>query len=248
MILSRLQRARRMTFEESRWRTRELAHTVADRVRSRLSTPDWDRKDIAAVLAPSALDDALRRAIDRRDWRTVNEGLAERLTQRQSRCVIDPSMADSVRQQVLTRWPEAAGDASMRADRILAGHYDLLGYRGLNFCSSPSRGPSRQEPDVDWHFDPVHHRHAPRVCWADVPYLDPAIGDHKIIWELNRHQHWLQLGRASWLTGQAHTHMRSSTRWRAGFTRIRRSPASTGRACSRSAFEPSRGRWRFISC
>ena len=40
------------------------------------------------------------------------------------------------------------------------------------------------------------------MCWADVPYLDPAIGDHKIIWELNRHQHWLRLGRASWLTGR----------------------------------------------
>ena len=34
-----------------------------------------------------------------------------------------------------------------------------------------------------------------------VPYLDPACGDHKIIWELNRHQHWLALGRAFWLTG-----------------------------------------------
>jgi hypothetical protein len=33
-----------------------------------------------------------------------------------------------------------------------------------------------------------------------VPYLDPACGDHKIIWELNRHQHWLTLGRAYWLT------------------------------------------------
>ena len=29
----------------------------------------------------------------------------------------------------------------------------------------------------------------------------PACGDHKIIWELNRHQHWLALGRAFWLTG-----------------------------------------------
>ena len=28
-------------------------------------------------------------------------------------------------------------------------------------------------------------------------------GDHKIIWELNRHQHWLALGRAAWLTGDA---------------------------------------------
>jgi len=41
------------------------------------------------------------------------------------------------------------------------------------------------------------------VCWADVPYLDPSIGDHKIIWELNRHQYWLQLGRAYWLTGDS---------------------------------------------
>jgi hypothetical protein len=47
---------------------------------------------------------------------------------------------------------------------------------------------------------PVHHRSAPRVSWAEVPYLDPAIGDHKIIWELNRHQYWLQLARAAWLT------------------------------------------------
>ena len=34
-----------------------------------------------------------------------------------------------------------------------------------------------------------------------MPYLEPACGDHKIIWELNRHQHWLALGRAAWLTG-----------------------------------------------
>src|SRR5205807_8897936 len=37
--------------------------------------------------------------------------------------------------------------------------------------------------------------------WSEVPYLDPKCGDHKIIWELNRHQHWLTLGRAFWLTG-----------------------------------------------
>jgi hypothetical protein len=34
-----------------------------------------------------------------------------------------------------------------------------------------------------------------------VPYLLPESGDHKVIWELNRHQHWLALGRAYWLTG-----------------------------------------------
>ena len=53
---------------------------------------------------------------------------------------------------------------------------------------------------------------APLVCWADVPYLDPPIGDHKIIWELNRHQHWLQLGRASGSPANPATRARSSTR------------------------------------
>jgi hypothetical protein len=44
-----------------------------------------------------------------------------------------------------------------------------------------------------------------------MPYLDPSIGDHKIIWELNRHQYWIALGRAYWLTGDE--------RYRTGFIR-----------------------------
>ena len=43
----------------------------------------------------------------------------------------------------------------------------------------------------------------PERFWASVPYLDPQHGDHKVIWEFNRHQHWLTLGRAYWLTGNA---------------------------------------------
>ena len=44
-------------------------------------------------------------------------------------------------------------------------------------------------------LDPVL---GPRAAefWSTVPYLDPSSGDHKIIWELNRHQHLLVLGRA----------------------------------------------------
>ena len=84
--------------------------------------------------------------------------------------------------------------AADRADRIVAGEYRLLGYEALRFGSVDA---------IDWQFDPVHDKRAPSVFWADVPYLDPACGDHKIIWELNRHQHWMALGRAYWLTQQA---------------------------------------------
>jgi hypothetical protein len=95
---------------------------------------------------------------------------------------------------VLASFPDGTVSAVARADRIASGVYDLLGYEGLRFQNGA---------DIDWHLDPVSGRRPPRAFQADVPYLDPAIGDHKVIWELNRHQEWLQLGRAWWLTGEA---------------------------------------------
>jgi uncharacterized heparinase superfamily protein len=164
MMPGRMSRIRQLTFEEARWRTRELAATLGDRIRFRVRRPEW----------PNTCDSS-----------TVTD-VIERLREGHSCCVIDPHMAPVVRQEILGRFPNAVADAAMRGDRLLGGQYDLLGYRGLAIS--------------DWHSDPVHHRRAPLVCWAEVPYLDPSIGDHKIIWELNRHQYWLQLGRAYWLT------------------------------------------------
>jgi hypothetical protein len=87
--------------------------------------------------------------------------------------------------------PDAATDARERAAGMLDGRYDLLGYQSLDFGNPP-----------DWHLDPVSGCRSPQAFWADVPYLDPATGDHKVTWELNRHQHWLRLGRAARLTGE----------------------------------------------
>lgn len=158
------ERLRRLTFDEAKWRGVEGARRVGDRIRFTFAPPKWGEP---------------------RDS-TVASAVLDRLSRGPSHCVVDPSLAGSIRAEVLSRWPAAAAEATARTDRILTHEYDLLGYRGLRF--------------KNWHSDPVHHREAPRVCWADVPYLDPSIGDHKIIWELNRHQHWLQLGRALWLT------------------------------------------------
>jgi len=108
--------------------------------------------------------------------------------------VIGPSSHDSVSRLVRSRFPHAIADARRRADRAVEGCVDVLGYRGLSF----TRGP--RQP-IDWSWDPVHDRRAPDLHWSEVPYLDSALGDHKIIWALNRHQHWLVLGRAYWLTG-----------------------------------------------
>ena len=77
------------------------------------------------------------------------------------------------------------------ADEVCRGRFDLLGYRGLAFGDP-----------VDWHLDPVSGRRAPVVHWSRLDPLDPAaVGDSKVVWELNRHQWALPLGQAYRLTG-----------------------------------------------
>ena len=137
MIQSRLNRLRRMTFEECSWRARVVARTTADRLRVRFLSPRWDREDLQFVLAPAAVAE-MRDAVARKDWCAVHDSLAQRLRQRESRCALDPADADDVRDAVLSRWPAAAEDAAARADRILEGRYDLLGYRGLTLTPAPS--------------------------------------------------------------------------------------------------------------
>ena len=77
------------------------------------------------------------------------------------------------------------------ADKILAGHVKLLGYEDVPIGVKP-----------DWHRDPFLGVRAPLAHWSRIPFLDPAVvGDHKLVWELNRHQYFGILGRAYWRTG-----------------------------------------------
>lgn len=56
---------------------------------------------------------------------------------------------------------------------------------------------------VRWNFDPASGKTSPRVFYAGIDYLDfSRNGDHKIIWELNRHHHLVWLGKAYWITGE----------------------------------------------
>ncbi len=89
--------------------------------------------------------------------------------------------------------PAGAAALIARARRIAAGQLDLLGYHSLDF-GRPTQ----------WHLDPVHDRRAPMGHWSTVPFLDATrVGDHKVIWELNRHQHFVTLAQAALLTGDA---------------------------------------------
>ena len=72
------------------------------------------------------------------------------------------------------------------ADAILQHRFQLLGFENVDYG-----------PDIDWHLDAVHGVSAPNKPWFKVPFLDfSAVGDHKITWELNRHQHLVTLATA----------------------------------------------------
>ena len=59
-------------------------------------------------------------------------------------------------------------------------------------------------PEIRWRRDYTRGIETGLVYFRRVPYLDTArAGDHKVIWELNRHQHLVVLAQAFRLTGES---------------------------------------------
>lgn len=86
--------------------------------------------------------------------------------------------------------PEQAAEVVREADEICQHRFHLLGYENLDYGA-----------EIDWHLDRVHGKRAPLDPWFKIPFLEFAlIGDHKVIWELNRHQHLVTLAKAWLLT------------------------------------------------
>jgi hypothetical protein len=187
-------RLRHTSPEEMRFRARVAVETARESVRFALSREGWDRKDLLSRLTPASRAlIASRDALARGDWPRADAALRAHFTARTQRFVIVPADRTLLAAGIHARYRVATAEAARRGEAILQGRFDLLAHRNLSFRTSRA--------EIDWHFDPVNARTAPNRFWRRVPYLDPESGDHKIIWELNRHQHWLTLGRAAWLTG-----------------------------------------------
>ena len=82
--------------------------------------------------------------------------------------------------------PLAVEDTIREANEILQHRFTLLGYQDLNYGAQ-----------IDWHLDAVHGKRAPQKPWYKINFLDfDEVGDHKVTWELNRHQHLVTLAKA----------------------------------------------------
>src|ERR1700693_2308681 len=97
---------------------------------------------------------------------------------------------DSILALLRQRLPGQAERIVQQAEQIRQHRFDLLGYSSLDYGG-----------EIDWHWDAVHEKRAPRKTFYKIHYLDYAeVGDSKVTWELNRHQHMVTLAKAYRLT------------------------------------------------
>jgi Heparinase II/III-like protein/Heparinase II/III N-terminus len=90
------------------------------------------------------------------------------------------------------RGSEYAASVEAIANNLLAHRFPLLGV-------TIDTGK-----EIHWRRDYMHGKESGLDYFRRIPYLDfAAIGDHKFIWELNRHQHLVLLAQAYQFTGNA---------------------------------------------
>jgi hypothetical protein len=83
------------------------------------------------------------------------------------------------------RLPQDVEQIIEEANRVRQHRFDLLGYQAVDYG-----------PEIDWHFDAVHGKRVPRRPWFKIRDGFEEIGDTKVTWELNRHQHLVTLAKA----------------------------------------------------
>jgi hypothetical protein len=100
--------------------------------------------------------------------------------------------------------PDEATEILREADEICGHRFRLLGYENLDYGR-----------DINWHLDLMHGKRAPLEPWFKIPFLDFAVvGDHKVTWELNRHQHLVTLAKARLLSGDENYGRELTAQWR----------------------------------
>jgi hypothetical protein len=112
--------------------------------------------------------------------------------------------------------PDEAAEILRDADEICGHRFQLLGYENLDF--NPNSGSAQgkdSDNKIDWHLDPIHGKRAPLDPWFKIRFLDFAVvGDHKVTWELNRHQHLVTLAKARLLSGDEKYTRELVAQWR----------------------------------
>ena len=108
-----------------------------------------------------------------------------------ARHAVSPMLPDAAAAAATLRETAYAAEVERIAGEILSHRFPIL---GLTVDTGPA---------IDWRRDYLHGVSTGTPYFRRSPYLDfSRAGDHKVIWELNRHQHLTLLAQAFLLTGR----------------------------------------------
>jgi hypothetical protein len=149
---------------------------------SRLSEMSWDE-----------LSTRTRQELSKRlEWTAYRAGrrpMESRLPDRaaaQGTFFFSPDQAPQLATLLRDNLNSEVSEIVQEAEDICAHRFHLLGYKNVEYGEH-----------IDWHLDAVHGKRAPMEPWFKIPFLDfDKVGDHKVTWELNRHQHFVILAKA----------------------------------------------------
>lgn len=103
---------------------------------------------------------------------------------------IDPG---TIARAIGERDPQLPARFAEQSDAAERGWISLLGHAPLRVGNPPR-----------WHREAMSAIEAPRLHWSRIDHLDTAVvGDHKLLWELNRHQYLLAPAFCWLLEGEA---------------------------------------------
>jgi uncharacterized heparinase superfamily protein len=179
--LEQLGKIRGVSVDELRVRCRQRFAKLSDRLR-RDSAQEMSDEELFSEFDPiwrgECAADALRHCL-----RAKNRRFLPSLEQR-----------GKIVGMMNHRFPEERDAIIKTAEASIAGTFSLLGHANMSFGDPP-------ETPIDWRLDPVSRKRAPLLHWSKLHPLDPLVGgDPKVVWELNRHAHFVTLGQAYWLT------------------------------------------------
>jgi len=172
-------------------------------------THNHHREELAAgrflreFALPSDYDGPFADAIANHRWGAAEEFLLDHMRARTNgygyhrgrpRFFFSPSQRAEMLQLIGQHLPDMVPEVLARAEKLLDHQFSFLGVE------------VKYEDEIDWCADPVSRQRWPMKFYADLKFYGrqhgnrQLPGDVKYVWELNRHQHFVVLGKAHWMT------------------------------------------------
>ena len=129
------------------------------------------------------------------DWPTVDKLLDHLADRPGSSFLLPHDSPENVARFLRQNCPERVSSVLDIADAACRGEFVLLG----QVARYPSDIDWQRDPVTDWRWPLLYIDRLKDILWSPACPTDP-----KLVWELNRHQHFVALGMAYWLTGSSH--------------------------------------------